>query len=80
MAIRLRKTQDGWVALCAAENKREDGDIYLDDNLDRALRIKFKADYISEGYDSDQAAANIKNGYLCPKCYKNPHACEHEQD
>jgi len=56
MAIRIRKIPtmgaiDGfyYVALCAAENKYEKGDIYLNDNIDHALRIKFIEDYKKEG-------------------------------
>ena len=49
MAIRLRKVQDRWVALCAVESDQKEGDIYLDDSQDYALRIKFKMDYALEG-------------------------------
>ncbi|MBA7601791.1 hypothetical protein ES703_08872 [subsurface metagenome] len=55
MAIRIRKIltmgEVGfyYVALCAVENKYEKGDIYLNDNIDHALRIKFLEDYKKEG-------------------------------
>jgi len=50
MAIRIRKIENGKiVALCAAEFEAEEGDIYLDDMVDHALRMKFIKDYESEG-------------------------------
>ena len=49
MAIRLRKVQDRWVALCTVESDQKEGDIYLDDSQDYVLRIKFKMDYTLEG-------------------------------
>lgn len=36
-------------ALCAAKTKAKKGDIYLDDVIDHALRMKFIEDYKSEG-------------------------------
>jgi len=51
MAIRIRKINDKIVALCAAESKPENDDIYLDDIIDHALRLKFIEDYKSEGID-----------------------------
>ena len=51
MAIRIRKINDEFVALCAAETEPEDGDLYLDDVIDHALRMKFIEDYESEGVD-----------------------------
>lgn len=51
MAIRIRRIHGEIVALCAAEMKPNDGDIYLDDNIDHALRLKFIKDYESEGID-----------------------------
>ena len=51
MAIRIRRIHGETVALCAAETKPNDGDIYLDDNIDHALRVKFIKDYESEGID-----------------------------
>jgi len=38
-----------WIALCAVESNPKQGDIYLDDGQDHALRIKFIGDYASEG-------------------------------
>lgn len=49
MAIRIRKINNDIVALCAAKFEAEDGDIYLDDAIDHALRMKFIKDYESEG-------------------------------
>lgn len=51
MAIRIRKINGETVALCAAEFKPKTGDIYLDDTIDHALRMKFIKDYESEGVD-----------------------------
>ena len=51
MSIRIRKINDEIVALCAAESKPQDDDIYLDDTIDHALRLKFIEDYKSEGID-----------------------------
>lgn len=57
MAIRIRKIKNAnatngfsYIALCAAENKYEKGDIYLNDSIDQALRMKFLKDYKSEGW------------------------------
>ena len=49
MAIRIRKIKDKIIALCAAEFELKNGDIYLDDSIDHALRMKFIKDYESEG-------------------------------
>lgn len=51
MAIRIRKVNDEIVALCAAEFEAKEGDIYLDDVIDHALRMKFIKDYESEGIE-----------------------------
>ena len=48
MAIRVRKVRNRYVALCAAKNKYKKGDIYLNDSIDHALRMKFLRDYKSE--------------------------------
>lgn len=52
MAIRIRKVKNknatggfSYVVLCAAKNKSKKGDIYLDDSIDHALRMKFLDDY-----------------------------------
>jgi len=50
MAIRIRKTKDGTVALCAAKSEHEDGDIYLDQDAHHALTIKFENDFRSMGF------------------------------
>ena len=49
MAVRLRWTGRGWVALCVAEYEAQPGDVYIDDAQDHALRQKYLADYESEG-------------------------------
>lgn len=55
MAIRLRKVKNknatggfSYIALCAAKNRYEKGDIYLNDSIDYALRMKFLKDYKDE--------------------------------
>lgn len=45
MAIRLRKTKDTLIALCAVEVDPKDGDIYLDDTVHYALAMKFARDW-----------------------------------
>lgn len=45
MAIRLRKIGDLWIALCAAETDKQDGDVYLDDGQHEALALKFCTDW-----------------------------------
>jgi len=49
MAIRIREVDGKTTALCAAQYPSKEGDIYLDDVVDRALRQKFIADYREEG-------------------------------
>ncbi len=56
MAIRLRK-QEGkgiggfhYVALCAAESKAEQDDIYLNDGMHEALSEKFTKDFKEMGF------------------------------
>ena len=51
MAMRLRKIQGQWVAVCAAKTKAEPDDVYLDDCQDHAMRAKLSHDYRSEGFD-----------------------------
>ena len=51
MAIRIRNINGETVALCAAQSEAEHGDLYLDDVIDHALRMKFLKDYKSEGID-----------------------------
>ena len=50
MAIRIRKVNGHVVALCAAETKKESGDLYLDDTVHHALNEKFHADYVKMGF------------------------------
>ena len=45
MAIRVRKVEGTWVALCAAETDPVPGDLYLDDNAHYALASKFARDW-----------------------------------
>ena len=49
MAIRIRKSNGHILVLCAADTKPKKGDIYLDDVVDHALRMKFLRDYKGEG-------------------------------
>ena len=49
IAIRIRKIKGKTVALCAAKTKPRKGDIYLDDVIDHALRMKYLEDYKEEG-------------------------------
>ena len=50
MAIRIRKVDGHFVALCAAETKPEPGDLYLDDNVHHALSGKFYSDHVKMGF------------------------------
>ena len=50
MAIRLRKRDGGWKALCAAESEPKRGDIYLDDGQHEALSNKFESDFRKMGF------------------------------
>ncbi len=56
MAIRVRRIKNKsatggfrYIALCAAKNKYVKGDVYLNDPIDHALRVKFLKDYKEEG-------------------------------
>ena len=49
MAIRIRNLNGETVALCAAEYPAKEGDIYLDDVIDHAIRKKIFADFKLEG-------------------------------
>ena len=49
MAVILRWDGIKWTALCAAEYSSQNGDVYLDDSQDHALRIKYIEDYKEEG-------------------------------
>ncbi|MCP4493332.1 MAG: hypothetical protein GY820_39410 [Gammaproteobacteria bacterium] len=48
MAVRLRWTGCEWIALCAAEVPAKDGDVYIDDGQDHALREKYYEDWRRE--------------------------------
>lgn len=61
MSIRLRKTEIGLVALCAAKSIAKPGDVYLDDDVHHALATKFSLDFTYEGwgdipFDPEEAA------------------------
>jgi len=45
MAIRLRRVEGYWVALCAVESDAKEGDVYLDDAQHYALACKFASEY-----------------------------------
>lgn len=50
MSIRLRKTDAGLVAVCAARSIPLPGDIYLDDAAHHALSLKFERDFAEMGF------------------------------
>ena len=50
MAIRMRKRDSGYIALCAAKSKEKRGDVYLNDGMHEALTKKFEADFRSMGF------------------------------
>ena len=50
MAIRIRKRDGDYVALCAAESKPKRGDIYLNDGMHEALSKKFESDFRKMGF------------------------------
>lgn len=50
MSIRIREFEGETVALCAAQTKVQEGDIYLDDCAHHALMVKFTVDLESEGW------------------------------
>ncbi len=45
MAIRLRKVEGTWVALCAVEADLKEGDVYIDDAQHYALACKFAREH-----------------------------------
>ncbi len=51
MAMRLKKIDGDWIAVCAAKTTSEVGDVYIDDVQDHAIRAKIAHDYRSEGLD-----------------------------
>ena len=73
MAMRLRRVGGFWVALCAATTEACEGDVYLDDAQDHAIRQKIEADWNSEGcgpadVDRLRTEAKMLLGKPCPKC------------
>lgn len=50
MAMRVRWINGSVVALCAAEHPEKEGDLYIDDAQDHAIRVKLRDDWMSEGY------------------------------
>ena len=48
MSIRVRRIDGKLVALCGAQSTAEEGDIYLDDEVDHAVRKKLYTDFESE--------------------------------
>lgn len=54
MAIRIRKVNSKYVALCAAKSEAEEGDIYLNDGMHTALSDKFTKDFESMGFLTPQ--------------------------
>ena len=63
MAIRIRRINGKWAALCAAETVAWLGDIYLDDAQDHAVRKKLFADWDGEPPKP------------CPTCQPTPEPC-----
>jgi len=53
MAIRIRRLKTGYIALCAAESKAQEGDIYLNDGIHTALTKKFDKDFRTMGFIKD---------------------------
>jgi len=53
MAMRIRIVNNKTVVLCAAQSDPKDGDIYLNDVIDHAIREKLVKDFISEGLIND---------------------------
>ena len=50
MAIRIREIKGHTVALCAAETKSKEDDLYLNDTIHHALSTKFGLDWEEEGF------------------------------
>ena len=50
MAIRSRKRDGGYIALCAAKSESKKEDIYLDDGMHEALTKKFEDDFRKMGF------------------------------
>ena len=50
MAIRIRRINGHTIALCAAETKPKEGDLYLDDSIHHALSTKFGLDWKEMGF------------------------------
>ena len=48
MAMRIRISGNQYVALCAANTNEQEGDIYLDDAVDSAVRRKLFEDWRAE--------------------------------
>ena len=59
MAIRSRKIKGSVIALCAAETRAKDGDLYLDDEIHHALSTKFGLDWKQEGFLKNSLADPI---------------------
>ena len=56
MAIRLRKINNRWIAICAARSVPKEGDVYIDDVQHYALAQKFSRDWNGDvvgTYDDD---------------------------
>ena len=70
MAIRIRQTENGYAALCAAKSEPMEGDLYLNDGMHTALTKKFDADFTKMGFmklaeeytHEDAIIDNLKNG------------------
>ncbi len=58
MAIRIRKVEDIWIALCAVESDAQEDDIYLDDGIHYALTTKFMDDF---NFEADERLLKLMN-------------------
>lgn len=59
MSIRIRTTENGVVALCAAKTDAHPDDLYLGDAAHHALYEKFVVDFESEGIINSQLQAQL---------------------
>lgn len=59
MAIRIRKIDGRWIALCAARSMPKEGDVYLDDAIHYALTEKFARDFNYGLYHNDEVVERL---------------------
>ena len=69
MAIRIRHNSDGSVmALCAAQNEEQPGDLYLDDAVHHALTEKFDHDFAQEGLIKKAGSVEMDDATMGELC------------